>query len=162
MEGTIDEDDVEKNEENVEGTEAESEPEPEPDNTMTYAEYMASKEQKTEKVDREVENEFKGMSVAVKKEEEDFFSTGGGKAKKTKKKKEDKKTIDVGFKVVLEAEVEVEDVAATAVIVVEEEVVEEDVVEVKVEEDVMAVEEEGVLDVAVVDEVVEEAESRKV
>lgn len=101
MEGTINEEDaVEKNEETAEGAEVEPEPEPEPDNTMTYAEYMASKEEKAEKVGREVENEFKGMSAAVKKEEEEFLVMGGGKQKKTKKKNQEKKTIDAGFRVV--------------------------------------------------------------
>lgn len=109
MEGKINEEDVVAEEEpkNEEGPAIEEEPEPEPepepeeDNTMTLAEYMASKGKKEEIAGREVENEFKGLSAAAKKEEEDFFSLGGGKQKKVKKKKEEeKKTIDVGFRVV--------------------------------------------------------------
>jgi plasminogen activator inhibitor 1 RNA-binding protein len=81
--------------------EHEPEPEPEQDNTMTYAEYMASKGKKEENAGREVENEFKGISVASKKAEEDFLVMGGGKQKKAKKKKDDEKRIvDVGFRVV--------------------------------------------------------------
>jgi hypothetical protein len=109
MEGAIKEEDVAAEEakektpdeadEAVEETP--QEPEPEEDKTMTLAEYMASKEKKAENVGREVENEFKGISAAVKKEEEDFFVMGGGKQKKTKKKKEEeKKKVDVGFRVV--------------------------------------------------------------
>jgi hypothetical protein len=78
---------------------AEEEPKPE-DKTMTYAEYMAVKGKKDETSDREVDNEFKGVSAA-KKVEEDFLVMGGGKQKKTKKKKEDqKKPLEVGFRTV--------------------------------------------------------------
>jgi hypothetical protein len=109
MEGTVKEEDVaqeeskEKSPDEVEAVEETTPEEPEPveDNTMTLAEYMASKQKKEETVGREVENEFKGLSAAVKKQEEDFLVMGGGKAKKTKKKKEEeKKKVDVGFRVV--------------------------------------------------------------
>jgi hypothetical protein len=101
MEGAINEEEVvEKNEEITEAADdAEPEPEPEPDNTMTLAEYMASKGQKEEKTGREVENEFKGLPAAVKKEEEDFLVMGGGKQKKSKKKNDEKKqSIELGFR----------------------------------------------------------------
>ena len=100
MEGHINEEDVGKNEDITEGADdAEPEPEPEPDNTMTFAEYMASKGDKEENTGRTVESEFKGVSAAVKKEEEDFMMMGGGKQKKSKKKNDAKKqTIDVGFR----------------------------------------------------------------
>jgi plasminogen activator inhibitor 1 RNA-binding protein len=86
-------------------TEAEEAPapvEPKPeDNTISYADYMAAKGKKEETNLREVENEFQGKSAAVKQEEENFLVMGGGKAKKNKKKKADeKKTVDVGFRVV--------------------------------------------------------------
>lgn len=104
MEGTINEDEVvaeeEPKTEDAPAIEEEPEPEPEEDHTMTLAEYMASKEKKEENTGREVENEFKGFSVASKKEEEDFLVMGGGKQKKVKKKKEEqKKAVDVGFRV---------------------------------------------------------------
>lgn len=100
MEGTIDEDEVAAGEEpkTQDFVDEEPEPEPEQDNTMTFAEYMASKEKKEEKSGRSVENEFKGLSAAAKKEEEDFLVMGGGKQKKVKKKKDEKKTVDVGFR----------------------------------------------------------------
>lgn len=106
MEGKIDEEEVAADEEpkNEEAPAVEEEPEPEPepeeDNTMTFAEYMASKEKKEENTGREVENEFKGIAAATKKEEEDFLVMGGGKQKKVKKKKEERKTVDVGFRAV--------------------------------------------------------------
>jgi ribonucleotide reductase alpha subunit len=116
MEGTINEEDVVADAEKVAEVvtdgqdaavvattieEAESVPEPVEDKTMTYAEYMASKGKKEETSGREVTNEFQGKSAAAKKEEEDFLVMGGGKQKKTKSKKEvEKKTIDVGFRVV--------------------------------------------------------------
>lgn len=70
------------------------------DNTMTFAEYMASKGKKEEVALREVKNEFAGMSTTDKGEEEDFMKMGEGKKKKEKKQKEAKKSIDVGFRVV--------------------------------------------------------------
>ena len=80
--------------------EEETQPEPEPeDNTMTYAEYMASKGAKKEESIREVENEFKNMKASAKVEE-DFFSLGGGKKKKEKKKAQEKQTIQANFRVV--------------------------------------------------------------
>jgi plasminogen activator inhibitor 1 RNA-binding protein len=96
MEGKIVEEEVKEDKpvttatEPVEGgeaapaTEAEEAPapvEPKPeDNTISYADYMAAK---------------------GKQEEENFLVMGGGKAKKNKKKKADeKKTVDVGFRVV--------------------------------------------------------------
>ncbi|VEU39013.1 unnamed protein product [Pseudo-nitzschia multistriata] len=77
----------------------EVEPEKE-DNTMTYADYMASKGKKEEVALREVKNDFAGMAACAKGEEESFLEMGGGKKKKERKKKEvDKKTVDVGFRV---------------------------------------------------------------
>ena len=70
------------------------------DNTMTYAEYMASKGKKDEVVLRDIKNDFAGISAAAKVEEESFMTMGTGKKKKEKKQKESKKTIDVGFRVV--------------------------------------------------------------
>lgn len=70
------------------------------DNTMTLADYMASKGKKEEVSLPEMKNEFAGVSASTKGEEESFMAMGGGKKKKDKKKKEaDKKTIDVGFRV---------------------------------------------------------------
>ena len=103
LEGTIDEDRI--GEETVaDGQEPAADVEavePVQDNTMTLAEYMASKNAgKSEETTREVENEFSGKAAAVKKEEEDFFSAGGKKKRVKKKKEEEKKTVDVGFRVV--------------------------------------------------------------
>ena len=103
LEGTIDEDRI--GEEAVaDGQEPAADVEavePVQDNTMTLAEYMASKNAgKSEETTREVENEFSGKAAAVKKEEEDFFSAGGKKKRVKKKKEEEKKTVDVGFRVV--------------------------------------------------------------
>lgn len=107
MEGAINEDEVKEEkpvEVSTEGEEAaekeapvEEKPE---DKTMTYADYMAVKGKKEETVDREIENEFKGLAASTKTEE-DFLVMGGGKQKKTKKKKEaEKKSVEVGFRVV--------------------------------------------------------------
>jgi plasminogen activator inhibitor 1 RNA-binding protein len=76
-------------------------PEPEPeDNTMTFAEYQASKAAKEEVKDREVDNEFAGK-VAAMKVEEDFLVMGGAKAKKVAKKNVKKAApVDLGFRVV--------------------------------------------------------------
>jgi hypothetical protein len=104
MEGTTKEDEVKadkpaQEEGSAEGVEGPVEEKPE-DNTMTFAEYMASKGGKKETVEREVENEFKGVT-ASEKVVEDFLVMGGGKQKKTKKKKDgEKKTVEVGFRVV--------------------------------------------------------------
>eukprot|EP00529_Nitzschia_sp_RCC80_P028060 CAMPEP_0113506452 /NCGR_PEP_ID=MMETSP0014_2-20120614/35913_1 /TAXON_ID=2857 /ORGANISM="Nitzschia sp." /LENGTH=273 /DNA_ID=CAMNT_0000401943 /DNA_START=313 /DNA_END=1135 /DNA_ORIENTATION=- /assembly_acc=CAM_ASM_000159 len=103
LEGTIDEDRI--GEEAVaDGQEPAADAEaaePVEDNTMTLAEYMASKNAgKHEETTREVENEFSGKAAAVKKEEEEFFSTGGKKKRVKKKKEDEKKTVDVGFRVV--------------------------------------------------------------
>lgn len=85
----------------AEEVEAPVEPEPEvEDNTMTFAEYMASKGKKEEVVLRETKNEFAGISAADKAEEEDFMKMGEGKKKKEKKQKDAKKSVDVGFRVV--------------------------------------------------------------
>ena len=89
----------------VDGNDAEAPTEevepPKEDNTMTYAEYMASKGKKEETSLRETKNEFEGINAAAKEEEESFISMGRGKKKKDKKKKEvEKKTVDVGFRVV--------------------------------------------------------------
>jgi hypothetical protein len=70
------------------------------DNTLTYAEYMASKGKKEETSLREMKNEFAGVTVAVKEVEDTFISMGGIKKKKEKKQKEAKKTIALGFRVV--------------------------------------------------------------
>jgi hypothetical protein len=101
-EGAIDEAAVEEKVE--EEVEVAPEPEPEPeDNTMTFAEYMASKKKASDDSNAaalKVDNEFSGKA-GLKKEEEDFFGGGGGKAKKNKKKNAEKKnTVDVGFRVV--------------------------------------------------------------
>jgi len=72
---------------------------PKVDNTISYADYIASKGEKEEKSLRETKNEFAGVSIAEKKEEESFMSMGGGKKKKDKKKNEtEKKSIAVGFR----------------------------------------------------------------
>jgi hypothetical protein len=70
------------------------------DNTLTYAEYMASKGKKEETSLREMKNEFAGVTVAVKEVEDTFISMGGIKKKKKQKQKEAKKTIALGFRVV--------------------------------------------------------------
>ncbi len=72
----------------------------EEDNTMTYAEYMASKGKKEEVALRETKNEFAGVAISAKGEEEAFMLMGTGKKKKEKKQKGAKKTVDVGFRVV--------------------------------------------------------------
>jgi plasminogen activator inhibitor 1 RNA-binding protein len=69
------------------------------DNTLTYAEYMAAKGKTEAAKMREVDNEFKGLAAA-KKVESDFLVMGGNKAKKTKKKKDEKKSLEVGFRMV--------------------------------------------------------------
>lgn len=103
MEGTINEDEVKEDKpvqdaEPTEGEEAAVVEKPE-DKTITFADYMASKGGKQGTVEREVENEFKGVAVSAKVEE-DFLVMGGGKQKKTKKKKDgEKKTVEVGFRV---------------------------------------------------------------
>ena len=103
MEGKINEDEV-KEEKPTETPEDDAPveepiPEPEPDNTMTFAEYMASKGKKEEKALREVDNEFAGKT-ASSKVEEDFLVMGEGKSKRKKKGKEGKQTVEVGFRVV--------------------------------------------------------------
>lgn len=71
------------------------------DNTMTFADYMASKGKKEEVPLRETKNDFAGATAARKGEEESFMAMGGGKKKKEKKKKvPERKTIDLGFRVV--------------------------------------------------------------
>ena len=71
------------------------------DNTMTFADYMASKGKKEEAPVRETTNDFAGATASRKGEEESFIAMGGGKKKKEKKNKEpERKTIDVGFRVV--------------------------------------------------------------
>lgn len=102
MEGKIDEEQV-KEEKPAETPEdevpEEPVPEPEPDNTMTFAEYMASKGKKEEKSLRAVDNEFAGKAAAAKVEE-DFLVMGSGKARRVKKGKGAKQTVEVGFRVV--------------------------------------------------------------
>lgn len=107
MEGAINEDEV-KEEKPVEvPTEGEEAVEKEApveekveDNTMTFAEYMAVKGKKEETADRDFDNEFKGKSASTY-EAKDFLVMGGGKQKKTRKKKEaEKKSVEVGFRVV--------------------------------------------------------------
>lgn len=107
MEGKIDEEEVKEDQvvEPVEGQEpaaaeepASVEEEKPEDKTMTFSEYMASKGKKDDNSERQVDNEFKGVS-ASKKVEEDFLVMGGGKQKRTKKKKDDQKqVVDVGFR----------------------------------------------------------------
>jgi plasminogen activator inhibitor 1 RNA-binding protein len=107
MEGKVDEEEVKEDkpaegESPAEETPVAPEPEPEPkpqDNTMTLAEYMASKEKKDATSDREVENEFQGKTAA-KKVEVDFLVLGEGKSKKKKKGKDTKQAVEVGFRVV--------------------------------------------------------------
>jgi len=108
MEGKIDENEIKEDkpaevaagEAPAEETPDTAEPEPEPeDNTMTLAEYMASKQKKDESAAREFENEFAGKTAA-KKLEEDFLVMASGKSKKKKKEKETKQAVEVGFKVV--------------------------------------------------------------
>ena len=104
MEGSINEEEVvapvvaEGEEAPVEVQVEEVEP-PVEDNTMTYADYMASKGNKEEVSLRETKNEFAGITAAAKVEEKSFMSMGVVKKKKDKKKNEgDKKIIDVGFR----------------------------------------------------------------
>lgn len=112
MEGKINEDEVKEDkptEEKAEGdaADAPAEEEKPEDKTMTFAEYMASKEKKEENSVREVESEFKGLSASTKVEE-DFLVMGGGKQKKTKKKKDgEKQTLEVGFRVVSGTSIEI-------------------------------------------------------
>eukprot|EP00429_Kryptoperidinium_foliaceum_P039364 CAMPEP_0176162806 /NCGR_PEP_ID=MMETSP0120_2-20121206/83291_1 /TAXON_ID=160619 /ORGANISM="Kryptoperidinium foliaceum, Strain CCMP 1326" /LENGTH=263 /DNA_ID=CAMNT_0017500315 /DNA_START=173 /DNA_END=962 /DNA_ORIENTATION=+ len=154
MEGKIDEEAVAKEPEVTEGAAEEAEapaPEPEPeDNTMTLAEYMASKKgKKEEKTGREVENEFAGKAAA-KKEEEDFLVMGGGKSKKKKQQKTTSKVLklDSVWRPV-ETEAEAAAVGEAAVKVAEAEVKGEAVVDVEDEAVVgevkAVVEEDGAL-----------------
>lgn len=105
MEGRINENEVvatkkEGGDEESKPTDSPKEAEPEKvvDNTMTYSEYVASKGKKEEVAQREIEDAFKGVTVAVSVEES-FMVMGGAKQKKIKKQKDAKKTIDVGFRV---------------------------------------------------------------
>mmetsp|Transcript_20979 Transcript_20979/g.52039 ORF Transcript_20979/g.52039 Transcript_20979/m.52039 type:complete len:269 (+) Transcript_20979:162-968(+) len=99
-EGTINEDEVVAPVAETEEAEAPAVEEPkEEDNTMTYAEYMASKAKKEEVALRETKNEFAGVAISAKGEEEAFMLMGTGKKKKEKKQKGAKKTVDVGFRV---------------------------------------------------------------
>jgi len=86
--------------ENPDAAAEEVEPEKE-DNTMTYAEYIASKGKKEEVALRGVKNDFEGFAASEKVEEDSFISKGGGKKKKDKKKKKgtEKAVIDLGFRV---------------------------------------------------------------
>lgn len=100
-EGRINEDeDIAPPAVDAEGAEAPAVEEPKvEDNSMTYAEYMASKGKKEEVAMRDVKNEFEGVTESEKREEESFMAMGTGKKKKEKKQKEAKKTVDVGFRV---------------------------------------------------------------
>ncbi|OEU22522.1 hypothetical protein FRACYDRAFT_267303 [Fragilariopsis cylindrus CCMP1102] len=106
MEGRINENEVvatkkEGGDEESKPTDSPKEAEPEKvvDNTISYSDYVASKGKKEEVAQREIENAFKGVTVAVSVEES-FMVMGGAKQKKIKKKKDaEKKTIDVGFRV---------------------------------------------------------------
>ena len=103
MEGRINEDDEiapATEEKPAADVPVEEEEPPVVDNTMTYADYMASKGKKEETSLREMKNDFAGVSVAEVVIEDSFISMGGGKKKKEKKQKEAKKTIDLGFRVV--------------------------------------------------------------
>jgi len=103
MEGTINEDEVKEDkptelrqDEAVEDAPVEEKP---VDNTVSYADYMASKGKKEATTLREVEDDFKELK-AWTIEEKDFLVMGGAKQKKNKKKKDaQKKTVDVGFRV---------------------------------------------------------------
>jgi len=102
LEGRINEEDeiapVADGEENPADAAAEEEP-PKEDNTMTFADYMASKGKKEEAVLRETKDEFAGFTAAAKGEEESFMQMAGGKKKKDKKKKQvEKASIDLGFR----------------------------------------------------------------
>uniref|UniRef100_A0A7S2HER4 Hyaluronan/mRNA-binding protein domain-containing protein n=1 Tax=Helicotheca tamesis TaxID=374047 RepID=A0A7S2HER4_9STRA len=75
------------------------------DKTMTYDEYMASKETpdteafKTLAV-KEVENEFAGVAARKRTDDEDFLVMGGGKALRKKGgKKKEKETLVASFRV---------------------------------------------------------------
>mmetsp|Transcript_19243 Transcript_19243/g.47583 ORF Transcript_19243/g.47583 Transcript_19243/m.47583 type:complete len:109 (+) Transcript_19243:489-815(+) len=104
MEGTINEDEVKDDtpselpeEDAVKEAPVEEKPE---DKTMTFADYMAAKGKKEEHAGRETEDEFKGFSASTKVEE-DFLVMGGAKQKRNKKKKDaERKTVEVGFRVV--------------------------------------------------------------
>jgi len=103
MEGSINEEEVvapvvtEGAEAPVEVTVEEVEP-PVVDNTISYADYMASKGDKEQVSLRETTNEFAGVTAAAKVEEKSFMSMGVAKKKKEKKQIEAKKIIDVGFR----------------------------------------------------------------
>jgi hypothetical protein len=106
MEGTINEDEVKEEkpvEVSAEGEEAAEKEAPVEekveDKTMTFADYMAVKGKKEEIVVRDLEDEFKGLAASTKTEE-DFLVMGGGKQKKPKKKQAEKKSVEVGFRVV--------------------------------------------------------------
>lgn len=98
-----------ENNEAVEEVEKEPEPEPEPeDKTMSYEEYLATKQNPDNAAfapvkERELTNEFAGIKVKGKEEEEDFMMMGGGKKKKDKNKKNSQKeSIALDFRVVSE------------------------------------------------------------
>eukprot|EP00797_Seminavis_robusta_P011635 Sro188_g081120.2 (319) ;mRNA; r:21983-23359 len=90
----------------VEEEEAVPEPEPEPEDiTLSYEEYMATKANPDNEAfapvkEREVANEFAGLSVKKKEEDEDFMMMGGGKQKKKKQNKgAPKQSITLDFRV---------------------------------------------------------------
>lgn len=90
-----------KTEENAE--EVAAPPEEEADKTMSYEEYMATKEAPQSDAfapvkQREVKNEFAGIQ-SKKYEEENFVVMGGGKNKRSKQKKDQKQTLVPSFRV---------------------------------------------------------------
>jgi plasminogen activator inhibitor 1 RNA-binding protein len=78
-------------------------PEPE-DNTISYEEYLKSKEATRAnellkpKEERQVDNEFSGKQ-AKKTEEEDFLVMGGAKQQRKREKTKEKKTLEVNIRV---------------------------------------------------------------
>lgn len=100
----VEEEDEEELLEVSEIAETEDEPKPEPeDNTMSYEEYLASKQQPDNEAfapvkEREVTNEFANLKPKVS-DEEDFLVMGGGKQKKARAKKDEKQTVETSFRV---------------------------------------------------------------
>lgn len=98
-----------KEDENENGKTQENEeevaaPPEEEDKTMTYEEYMATKDAPPNDAfapvkHREVKNEFAGIEAKKVEKDEVFFSTGGGKQKRSKQKKGHKQTLVPAFRV---------------------------------------------------------------
>lgn len=93
-----------ENNEAVEEAEAEPEPEPVVDNTVSYEDYLASKQNPDNEAfapvkEREVANEFAGLKVKEKEVEDTFMMTGGKQKKKKEKKNNEKQTLALDFRV---------------------------------------------------------------